>query len=428
MTRHSSRRDVLRAGAATVAAATGIAHVAMFRPDDAHGAALLDQIDAGLRSAVEAGDVPGVVAMAATDKGILYQGAFGVRDLATRTAMTADTVFRTASMTKAVTSTAAMQLVEEGRLSLTDPVPNIDPALGAPQVLEGFDAAGNPLLRPARRPITLRHLLTHTAGFCYEQWDPGMVRYVKAAGLPSTATGKLASIRMPLVFDPGERWEYGVNIDWVGRLVEAVSGKPLEVYFRERIFGPLGMSDTDYVASEAQRSRLVSVHQRKPDGALAAQPLETPPMPEFRSGGGGLYSTASDYLTFTRMLLNGGSFNGSRILAPETVALMSRNHIGDIEAGVLRTTNPARSTDVDFFPGQSLKWGLGTMINVQEGPNGRSAGTLTWAGIFNTHYWIDPARRVTGVIMMQVLPFGDPRAMKVYGQFERSVYNALNAA
>jgi methyl acetate hydrolase len=428
MTRHTSRRDVLRTTAATVAAATTLGPVALLHARSARGASLLDQIDALLRAAVEARDLPGVVAMAATDKGILYQGAFGVRDLAAGTAMTSDTVFRTASMTKAVTSAAAMQLVEEGRLSLTDPVPDIDPALGAPQVLEGFDADGKPLLRPARRPITLRHLLTHTAGFCYELWDANMVRYVKATGMPATATGRVAAIRMPLVFDPGERWEYGVNIDWVGRLVEAVSGKPLEVYFRERIFHPLGMSDTDYVAAEAQRARLASVHQRQPDGALAAQPLETPATPEFRSGGGGLYSTAADYLTFTRMLLTGGTFNGSRILAPETVALMGRNQIGDIEAGVLRTTNPARSTDVDFFPGQSLKWGLGTMINMQEGPNGRSAGTMTWAGIFNTHYWIDPARHVTGVIMTQVLPFGDPRTMKVYGLFERGVYNALNAA
>ena len=422
---HPSRREVLKTTAAL--SATASLGVARGRAQD-RSATPLGRIDAVLRAATDAKDVPGLVAMAATDKDVLYEGVFGTRDLAKGEAMTRDSVFRIASMTKAVTSTAAMQLVEQGRLKLEEPVPNIDAALGAPQVLEGFDASGAPKLRPAKRPITLRHLLTHTAGFCYEVWDAEMVRYVKATGMPSTPTGKLASIRMPLVFDPGERWEYGVNLDWVGRIVESVSDKPLDVYFRDHIFGPLGMRDTDYVFSQEQRARLVSVHQRKGDGSLEPQPLEAPFMPEFRSGGGGLYSTAPDYLTFTRMLLQGGSLNGTRILKPETVALMNRNQIGDIEAGRLKTTTPARSTDVDFFPGQSLKWGLGYMINVQQGPNGRSAGTLTWAGIFNMHYWIDPTRRVSGVIMMQVLPFGDPRAMKVYGQFEHGVYDMLKAA
>jgi methyl acetate hydrolase len=375
---HPSRRNVLKTTVAlSTAASLG---VATGRAED-RSATPLGRLDAMLRGATEARDAPGLVAVAATDKDILYEGVFGSRDLATGETMTGDTVFRIASMTKAITSTAAMQLVEQGKLKLEDPVPNIDPVLGTPQVLEGFDASGAPKLRPAK-----------------------------------------------LIFDPGERWEYGVNTDWVGRIVESVSGKPLDAYFRDHIFGPLGMKDTDYVFSPQQQARLVSVHQRKPDGSLEPQPQTPPFTPEFRSGGGGLYSTASDYLTFTRMLLQGGSFNGTRILKPETMALINRNQIGDIEAGRLKTTTPARSTDVDFFPGQSLKWGLGYMINPQQGPNGRSAGTVTWAGIFNTHYWIDPARRVTGVIMMQVLPFGDPRAMKVYGQFERGVYDLLKSA
>ncbi len=422
---HPSRREVLKTTAALSAAASLGAATASAQDRSATPRGRLDGV---LQAAIAAKEVPGLVAMAATDKDILYEGAFGSRDLAKGEAMTRDTLFRIASMTKAVTSTAAMQLCEQGKLKLEDPVPNIDPALGAPQVLEGFDASGAPQLRPAKRPITLRHLLTHTAGFSYEIWDADMVRYVKATSMPSTPTGKLASIRMPLVFDPGDRWEYGVNTDWVGRIVESVSGKPLDAYFRDHIFGPLGMTDTDYVFSPQQQSRLVNVHQRKPDGSLEPQSLPPPFTPEFRSGGGGLYSTAADYLTFTRMLLQEGSLNGTRILKPETVALMNRNHIGDIEAGRLKTTTPARSTDVDFFPGQSLKWGLGYMINLERGPNGRSAGSLTWAGIFNTHYWIDPTRRVTGVIMMQVLPFGDPKAMQVYGKFERGVYDLLKSA
>ena len=385
-------------------------------------------IDAVLRRAVDAGEVPGVVAMAATDKGVLYEGAFGARDLAKGPAMTLDTVFRIASMTKAVTSVAAMQLVEGGKLTLDGPLPDIDPALSAPQVLEGFDPSGAPRLRPARRPVTLRRLLTHTAGFSYERWDADTVRYVGASGMPSTSTGKVAALRLPLVFDPGERWEYGVNIDWVGLLVEAASGQKLDAYFRQHILGPLGMEDTGFATAPEQRARQASVHQRQADGSLQPQPLEIPSTPEFWAGGGGLYSTASDYMTFLRALLHDGAFNGVRVLRPETVAQMGQNHIGAIEAGILKTTAPASSTDVDFFPGASLKWGLATMINMQPGPNGRSAGTLTWAGLFNTHYWIDPARRVVGVLMTQVLPFGDAPAMRLYGQFERAVYHSLSAA
>jgi len=421
-----SRRDLLK-GAAAVTAATAVGHVVPNRAR-AQAPASRAGIDAVLKRAVDAKDVPGVVAMVATDKGLFYEGAFGARELGKGPDMTLDSVFRIASMTKAITSVAAMQLVEQGKLKLEEPVPNIDPALGSPQVLDGFDASGAAKLRPSKRPVTLRHLLTHTAGFCYEQWDANMVKYVKASGMPSTATGKVASIRMPLVFEPGERWEYGINLDWVGRLVESVSGQALDAYFRDKIFAPLGMKDSTYVTSDEQRARQARVHQRQPDGTLVAQPLETPFTPEFWSGGGPLYSTGRDYLTFLQALLHGGSHNGARILKPETIALMGKNHTGDIQAGILKTTNPARSNDVDLFPGAPIRWGLGYMLNVQAGPNGRSAGTVSWGGIFNTYYWLDPAKRVTGLIMTQILPFADTPTLKLYGQYERSVYDALKMA
>jgi methyl acetate hydrolase len=423
-----SRRDLMKGTAAIAAGASvGIGSLTISRRAEAQQGATEPRarIDSVLRQGVDAKDVPGVVAMAATDKGLLYEGAFGTRDLGKGPQMTLDTVFRIASMTKAVTCVAAMQLVEQGKLKLEEPVPKIDPAVGSPQVLEGFDAAGAPKLRPAKRPITLRHLLTHTAGFSYEIWDPNTVRYVKLSGMPSIFTGKVAALRMPLVFDPGDRWEYGVSIDWVGRIVESLSGQPLDAYFREKIFGPLGMKDTGYVTSTEQRSRQASVHQRQADGTLAPQPLETPFTPEFYSGGGGLYSTGRDYLAFLQMLLHGGRFNGAQLLRPETVAQMGNNHIGDIPAGILKTQMPARSNDVDFFPGADIRWGLAYMLNVQAGPNGRSAGTVSWGGIFNTYYWLDPAKRLTGLIMTQILPFADPRALKLYGQFERGVYEAL---
>ena len=424
-----SRRDVLK-GAAALAAAAAVGATTP-RPARAQAGAMSPgsaRIDGVLRQAVDAREVPGVVAMAATDKGLLYEGAFGTRDLGKGPAMTLDTFFRIASMTKAVTSVAALQLVEQGKLKIDEPVPSIDPALASPQVLEGFDAAGAPKLRPATRPITLRHLLTHTAGFSYELWDGNTQRYVKASGMPSTATGKVAALRMPLAFDPGDKWEYGVNIDWVGRLVESISGQPIDAYFRDRIFGPLDMKDTGFVSSAEQRARQASVHRRQADDSLLPQPLETPFVPEFYAGGGGLYSTGRDYLAFLQVLLHGGSHKGVRLLKPETVALMERNHIGDIPAGVLKTYVPARSNDVDLFPGAPIRWTLGHMLNVQAGPNGRSAGTVSWGGIFNTYYWIDPRRKVTGLIMTQILPFADPRALKLYGQFESGVYEALKTA
>ncbi len=422
--RQQTRREFLNATAAisTTAALGGFAKRSFAQGPQPR------QIDAVLRQAVEAKDVPGVVAIAANDKGVIYEGAFGTRNLSQGAAMTPDTIFRIASMTKAVTSVAAMQLVEQGKLQLDQPIGSVLPELSAPQVLEGFDDAGAPRLRLAKRPITLRHLLTHTAGFGYEFLNADLIRYVKVSGTPSGSTGKLASLRMPLVFDPGERWEYGINLDWVGRAVEAVSGLPLEVYFRQRIFAPLGMVDTDYVVSSAQQSRLVSVHQRKENGSLEAIEPKDPPWREFWSGGGGLYSTGRDYLMFLQMLMHQGRFNGVQLLRPQTVAIMGQNQIGDIRAGVAKTAMPERSNDFDFFPGMACKWGLGYMLTPQPGPNGRSAGSLTWAGIFNTYYWLDPQKRIAGVYLTQILPFADSKALSLYGEFESGIYGALKAA
>lgn len=393
---------------------------------------MTSKIDAALGAAVDAGTVPGIVAMAASADDPLYEGAFGVRRLGDPsgqpgTAMTCDTVFRIASMTKAITSVAAMQLVEQGRLSLDGPVPAIDPGLAQPQVFTGFDAAGKPMLRPAKRPITLRHLLTHTAGFCYEQWNPELERCVTALGMPQMASGKLAALRMPLMFDPGERWEYGINTDWVGRLVEEVSGQKLDAYFAEHITGALGMVDTGFGVTAEQRARQASVHQRHPDGRLEAQSLEQPIEREFLAGGGGLYSTAGDYLTFLRALLHEGALGNRRILKPETVALMCENHVRGltVAVGVLRTNNPPLTNDVDLFPGRTVGWGLGFMVTPEPGPDGRSAGSVNWGGVFNTYYWLDPVKRVAGVVMTQILPFADMPTLSVCGAFERGVYAAI---
>jgi methyl acetate hydrolase len=428
-THRPSRRDVVRttAGLAAVSAlAAGCPGMAGARTQPEPRAGKFADLDGMLQAATSAGTLPGVVALAATDNDTIYEGSFGNRRQYAGPAMTRDTVVRVASMVKLITSVAALQLVEQGKLSLDAPVPDIDPALGAPQVLDGFDAKGAPQLRPARRPISLRHLLTHTAGFTYRLWDAKAVRYASSIDLLPRAERKLAPQR-PLMFDPGERWQYGTNIDWVGRIVEAISGDRLDAYFRKYILDPLGMNDTAFVISAQQSAREASLHKRGPDGSWKPEPIERQSPRESFSGGGGIYSTAPDYLTLIRMLLGGGALEGVRILRPETVALMGQNQIGNIEAGIMKTTAPAVSNNVDFFPGISLRWGLGHMINVGAVPKGRSASSLTWAGLCNTYYWIDPARRIAAVFMTQVLPFADERALRVYRQFERGVYAAVRA-
>jgi methyl acetate hydrolase len=387
--------------------------------------ATLKTVDVAFRHAVDAKTMPGIVAMAATDKGILYEGAFGTRRLGANAAMTLDTVVWIASMTKAVTATAAMQLVEKGQLGLERPASEVVRELGAARVLEGFDAAGAPRLRAPRGPITLRHLLTHTAGFAYEIWSPDIARYQTATGTPGITTCTNAALTTPLLFDPGDRWEYGISMDWVGKMVEAVSGTRLDRYFQDNIFGPLGMRDTSFTLSPAQRARLAAVHQRDEAGVLAATDLELPQEPEFFMGGGGLYGTAADYLTFARMIMQDGRVNGTQVLRPETVALMSQSHIGPLEVGVLKTAMPTLSNDLELFPGMSKKWGLSFLINTATAPTGRSAGSLAWAGLANTYFWIDRARRVCGVFLSQVLPFYDGIAVDLLGTFETEVYRAL---
>jgi methyl acetate hydrolase len=384
------------------------------------------QIDQVLKAAIDRGDAPGVVAMAATREGPLYQGAFGKRALPDGAAMTADIVFWIASMTKAVTSTAAMQLVAEGKLTLDQPIAHALPELASPKVLEGFDAAGEPRLRPARRPITLRHLITHTAGFVYAIWNSDIGRYIEKTGTPDIITCQNASLSLPLTFDPGEKWDYGINIDWVGKAVERVSGQRLGEYFAERLFGPIGMKDTMFKLTPAHRARVVGMHARGEDGALAPIAFQMPEEPEFEMGGGGLYSTAADYLAFQRIFLNEGRAGSRQVLKPETVRMMTENAIGDLNVGLLKTVAPSYSNDAEFFPGMVKKWGLGFMISTAQVSGGRSPGSLAWAGLGNTYFWIDPAKGIAGLILMQLLPFADRKALAMLTSFEKAVYAALS--
>ena len=387
---------------------------------------LQSEADAVLHGAVANGDVPGVVA-AATDRGrMIYEGGFGERVLGSGVAMTPNTVAWIASMTKALTGTAAMQLVERGRLELDRPAADWVPELGETQVLDGFDEAGEPVLRPPRRPITLRHLLTHTAGFAYEIWSPEIIRYQKAKGLPGIITCQNAALRTPLLSDPGERWEYGINIDWAGKMVETVSGKRLGAYLQEHVFEPLGMTDTAFELRPDMRARLAKIHQRGENDALAPLDLEIPQRPEFEMGGGGLYGTVGDYLKFVRMILNRGAADGQRVLRSETVDMMARNQMGECRVRAVKTAMPPLSNDAEFFPGMAKTWGLTFMINTEEAPTGRSAGSLAWAGLANSYYWIDPNKGIGGVYLTQVLPFADKKSLPLYLEFERTVYRHLS--
>ncbi len=378
-------------------------------------------LDDEMQRAVERKDAAGIVVMAANRKGVVYQGAFGVADIDQARPLTIDSLFRIASMTKAVTSTAAMQLVEQGRFALDDPVDKYFPDFAKLQVFESFDpATGDYRLRPATTPVTVRHLFTHTSGLGYP-FTSAILRDFKPRAGESYPVG-------PLLFEPGTRWHYGTSVDWLGRLVEKVSGVSLEDYFRRNIFTSLGMPDTFYFVPKEKEARLVTVNRRRADGALATDSAQPPTSGFTPVGGGGLTSTAHDYIRFTRMILNGGELDGARILAAGSVAQMSRNQIGSVGVPALKSAMPERSEDFSFIADGRDKWGLGFLITTDAVTGKRSAGSLSWGGINNTYYWIDPARDISGVILMQFLPFADRRALAVYDTFERGAYRLADAS
>jgi CubicO group peptidase (beta-lactamase class C family) len=384
-------------------------------------------IDKVLKKPIEAGLIPGIVAVAADDRDVIYEGAFGQRAADKPEPMTLDSVFRIASMTKAITGTAVMQLVEKGIIGLEQPMGDVLPVIKNVQVLEGFDGDGTPRLRDPKTPITLRHLLTHTSGYGYDIFNPDLARYVQIAGLPSILSRKNDALRVPLLFDPGSGWEYGIGIDLVGKVIEEVTGQDLENYFRRHILDRLGMHDTSFLLRNDMARRLVGTHMRGPDGKpipIGIEPLEEG---EFHTGGAGLFSTAPDYVTFTRMLLAGGTLDGVEVLKPGTVKLMAHNAIGDLNVPMVRSNNPALALEVETFPGQVKKWGLTFLINTEDVESFRSAGSLTWGGVHNTYFWIDLKKRITAVALMQILPIGDPHVQETMIAFERTLYAAISS-
>jgi len=379
-------------------------------------------LDRLLADAVARQDLPFAVAMVANRNGVVWRGSAG--QATPSRAAAPDTLFRIFSMTKGIGSLAALILVDRGLLSLETRVASVLPEFSDIQVLESISRDGL-VLRPPRRPVTLRHLLTHTAGFAYGTWNTNQAAYHEFTGMPHVLTGTLASLYYPLHFDPGEDFSYGIGLDWAGRVIERIDGRRIDHFCQEEIFRPLGMVDTAFEPEAAARDRLADLKARGEDGQFAVTELSPTRYPEFYGLGGSLYSTAPDFIRFMRMVLNRGELDGQRMISPETIELMTVNQIGEMSVPVMKPVVPWRSADVDFFPGTRMTHTIGFFRNEADIPGMRSAGSLTWAGAANTHYWIDPVNDVAAVLMTQSFPFLEPRFMDTYTAYERAVYQHL---
>jgi CubicO group peptidase (beta-lactamase class C family) len=376
----------------------------------------LTAISALARAATERGDVPGVVVSVVNKDGVLYHEAFGHSRTASKAPMAKDTIFNIASMTKPVTSVAVMMLVEEGKVRLDEDVATYLPKWKNPRVIAHFNPADASFdTTPATRPITIRHLLTHTSGIGY-----GFASKTLAAVMAKTKQNELD---LPLLFNPGDGWAYGASTRVLGHVVEAVSGQRIDAFLQARILGPLGMGDTSYLVPAAKYARVVAVNARGTDGQYVERPVPAT-IPATVQGDGGLYGTAHDYGLFLRMLLNRGRLGQARILSERAVRMLFENHMGRVVVGTQESSNLALSRDFPLGAGHD-RWGLGFQLQAERLANRRTPGSGTWAGIFNTHFFIDPARDRGVIVMMQTLPFYDEAAMRLYAGVEEAVYRAV---
>lgn len=382
--------------------------------------AILDAVVEGMPDG--SGRVPGVVAMVTDRSGIVYAGARG-EQLLGGDPMRTDTVFALYSTTKAITATAVLQCVEEGLVDLHAPASAYVPELADAKVLAGFDDDGDPVLRPPARPITTHMLLLHTAGFAYPMFNDDYRRMAVDLGRPTINRATMDALRYPLVAEPGERWEYGIGMDWAGLVVEAVRGQSLGDVVREHIGAPLGVDDLGFDPGRWPAARVAGIHARQPDGTLRRVGEGARAMPEVHMGGHGLYGTVDAYAAFIRMWLDDGDGPCGRVLAPETVALATRDGLEDSQrvrplAGVM----PLLSNDVDLLAGVRTSWAYAGMVNAERAAGGRSAGSVGWAGLANLFYWIDRKAGIGGFWATQVLPFGDPVSMRGFLDFEAAAY------
>ena len=369
--------------------------------------------------------VPGVVAMARDRAGVVFSGAAGARRLGAAEPMSEDTVFALFSCTKALTVTAALRLVEDGRLDLDTPAKRYLPEIGEIGVFDGFAADGSAKSKPPKRDITARMLMLHTAGFGYDFANPVIKRLLDDGRLTAHRTATHAGFRQPLVNEPGERWEYGISIDWLGMVIEAIASERLDAILSEFVLGPLEMRDTAHVPTAEMRARLASMHQREADGALI--PLETRLREQFEviPGGGGMFGTIGDYMRFLGMWLNDGEAPRGRVLRPETVAWAARDGLDGLKVQPLPAMEPSIARSVDFFPGQPKSWAYSFLVNDTPAPTGRAAGSLAWGGLGNLYYWIDRTNGVAGMWATQLYPFMDPTSFEGATRFETAVYEGL---
>jgi methyl acetate hydrolase len=371
--------------------------------------------------------VPGAVAVATRPDGRTELACAGKLRVDGNAPVEADTIVRLMSMTKAFASVAALQLIEQGRLELEQEVASVLPAFGELQVLEDFDG-DRPRLRAPSRQATIRNLLTHTAGHGYAFSNRDLLHYHEVSGAPDLFRGLRAGLNTPLIADPGTEWNYGINTDWLGQVIEAVSGQDLAAYLAERVFGPLGMSDTTFAPTDEQRRRLMAIHSRAADGGLAVNDLDVPIAdPEFWPAGHGAYGTASDYARFMAALLGDGELDGNRILRPETVELAFSDQLDGIALPTMsESAIPELSHDIPSLP-FSQGWGLGFHLFTEDLPGLRRAGSGDWAGLFNTYFWLDRTSGIAVAFLTQVLPFFDPGVVDTLQQIEQATYAGIAA-
>lgn len=380
-------------------------------------------IDKVLREAVDSGAVPHVAAIAANADGIIYQGAAGPRTVGESAPLTVDTHLRIMSMTKMVATVAALQLVENGSLDLDAPVEQYCPDFARVKVLEGFDG-DTPTLRDPASKATVRQLVTHTSGLGYWFWSEELVRWQDVTGTPNVVAGLKASFGAPMIDDPGKRFIYGINIDWLGKVIESVSGVGLDVAMKDGIFGPLGMDQTTFVMNDDQRGNCSPVHVPDGSGGWTSAGEILNQAPEYYAGGHGLYAPPTDYIKFERALLRGGELDGERILQQSTVDSAFTNQIGDLDfPHAIPTADPNSSGP--FNPGPGNKWGYGLLLNTADVPGMRRAGTGAWAGLCNTHFWVDRETGICASIYSNFLPFITDGGLQLYADYERALYASL---
>lgn len=385
------------------------------------GSAALDDV---LTASVAAHDLPFVVAAVADRNGVLWSGAAG-RSGSEGADVPFDAVLRIYSQTKAIGATALLILAERGLISLDTPVAQVLPEFENVRVFDGVDSNG-PILRRPRTECTVRHLLTHTSGLAYEGLDERMTEYRATTGEPVTGVLGIETLfRYPFVFEPGTDFTYGVGVDWIGALVERVDGRAIDRFCDEDIFEPLGMIDTVFEADE-RHGRVPPALQRTEDGGFHVVPVAPPARPRLYGLGTCLYSTAHDYIRFLRMVLGDGEVDGHRILRPASVLLLKEDQLPPgVSVQPIRSDDHRWSCDIDPFPNVRKSWTAG-FLRVEEDVDGmRSAGTLSWGGILNSHYWVDPDNDLAAVFMTQALPFCDPRVIDRFHEFERTVYRHM---